>query len=143
MSHYQIILRGVTNGQSIDQVVESLARYSKKSPEALRALLTSGRDVIANRTLDEQHAVRYKQALEKIGCVCVIQAKITAPPAGSRADSNTSVLVTNFTDGHSGNHAVAREYQYASAPLAVRMRAITDTARMTMWVGLIAVLVVA
>jgi hypothetical protein len=137
MSHYRIMLRGVVKGRSVDEVVQSLARFSKKPPEALRTLLTSGRDVVAKRVAEVQHAVKYKQALENLGCVCVIQAEITAPSDAPASEGSTSVLVTSFTTGQASVQASAREYQYASPPLAVRMRG------MTAWLGVVAMLAVA
>src|SRR5688572_8179455 len=124
MSHYRIILRGVTEGRSVDEVAQSLARFSKKPPETLRTLLTSGRDVVAKRSTEVQHAMKYKQALENIGCVCVIQAAITAIPEGSSADRSTSVLVTNLTSGRTSAPVEAKEYQYANPPLGMRMRGV-------------------
>jgi hypothetical protein len=136
MSHYRIMLRGVVKDRSVDEVVQALARYSKKPPDVLRSLLTSGRDVVAKRTAEVQYAMKYKQALENIGCICVIQAEITASSGTPTSDGSTSVLVTSFTTAQAST-AAAREYQYAKPPLAVRMRG------MTAWLGVTAMLAVA
>ncbi len=99
MSNYRILLRGVKPGRSVDEVVQALARYSKKSPEQLRALLTSGKPMVAKRTAIAQHATQYKLLLDKLGCDCLIDAEIT-----TRADSShtTSVLVTDVADSSYG-----------------------------------------
>lgn len=95
MSNYRIILRGIKPGRSVDEVVNALARYSKKPPEKLRALLTSGKPMVAKRTALGQQATQYKLLLEKLGCDCIIEAEITNRPD---SPNNTSVLVTDVAD---------------------------------------------
>jgi len=100
VSNYRVLLRGIKPGRSVDEVVRALAPYSKKSPEQLRALLTSGKHMVAKRTALAQHATQYKLLLDKLGCDCLIEAEIT-----SRADIShtTSVLVTGVADSSNGS----------------------------------------
>jgi len=119
MSNCKVVLRGVKEGHSVDDVVEALARYSKKPPERLRAILLSGKDAVAKRTPDAQQAMKYKKMLDEIGCRCVVEAEITG--TSSSVESMTSSL-TNLTEGASASPSVQREYQYASTPLSVRLK---------------------
>jgi hypothetical protein len=95
VSNYRILLRGVKPGRSADQVALALARYSKKTPEQLRALFASGKHMVAKRTALAQEATKYKLLLDKLGCDCLIEAEITNP---AEATGNTSVLVTDVAD---------------------------------------------
>lgn len=95
MSNYRIVLRGIKPGQSVAQVADALARYSKKSPDKLRALLGSGKYMVAKRTTVAQQATQYKLLLERLGCDCVIEAEITRPEDSTHT---TSVLVTDIAD---------------------------------------------
>jgi hypothetical protein len=100
VSNYRILLRGVKPGRSVDEVVRELARFSRKSPEQLRALFVGGKPMVAKRTALAQQATKYKLLLDKCGCDCIIEAEIT-----HRADSHhtTSVLVTDVADSsHEG-----------------------------------------
>jgi hypothetical protein len=99
VSNYRILLRGVKPGRSVDEVVRALTRYSRKSPEQLRTLLTSGKPMVAKRTGLAQQATQYKLLLDKLGCDCLIEAEITGPADSSRT---TSVLVTDVTDSSYG-----------------------------------------
>lgn len=109
VSNYRILLRGVKPGRSIDEVVSALARYSKKSPDQLRVLLTSGKSMVAKRTALAQQATQYKMLLDKLGCDCVIDAEITK---GADSPNNTSVLVTDVADA-SYEGAARRGVSYA------------------------------
>ena len=96
MSNYRVMLRGIKPGRSVDDVVAALARYSRKSPVQLRALLTSGKPMVAKRTALAQQATQYKLLLDKLGCNCVIDAEITS--AVDDSPHATSVLVTDVAD---------------------------------------------
>lgn len=108
MSNYRIVLRGVKPGRSIDGVAQALGRYSKKAPEKLHALLTSGKSIVAKRTALAQQAMHYKRLLDKLGCDCFIEAEITGPADSSNI---TSVLVTDVA-GPSSDAALGRGVAY-------------------------------
>ncbi|GEM_PF-3847254 len=113
MSNYRIILCGVIAGRSIDEVAVALSGMSKKTPAALRPLL-DGRRVVIKRTYEVNKAVRYKRALQKIGCVCVIEAE-----APSSADAPASAITVNFTTSMGSGEqkqAAVREYDYPKKP---------------------------
>lgn len=99
VSNYRIVVRGIKPGRSVDQIVLSLARYSKKSTPQLRALLTSGKTIVAKRTALAQQAMQYKQFLDKLGCDCLVEAEITGR---SDAINSTSVLVTGAVGSDEG-----------------------------------------
>ena len=109
MANYRIIVNGVKPGRSVDEVVEALSRMSMKSPAFLRQLL-DGRRVVIKRTFEVQKAVKYRRALEKIGCVCTIEADMTAPEAPA-----ITVDFTNSPDSPDIQREV-REIEYASKP---------------------------
>ena len=110
VSNYRIVLRGTKPGRSVDEVAQALARYSKKSPEKLRALLSSGKHMVAKRTTQAQQATQYKLLLEKLGCDCMIEAELTEPTDSVNV---TSVLVTDVADAYSDEAAPRRGVTYA------------------------------
>jgi hypothetical protein len=109
VANYRIIVNGVQPGRSVDEVVEALSRMSMKSPAFLHQLL-DGRKVVIKRTFEVQKAVKYRRALEKIGCVCTIEADMTAPEAPA-----ITVDFTNSPDSPDIRREV-REIEYANKP---------------------------
>jgi len=121
MSNYRIIIRGVLPGHSADGVALSLARFSKKPPEKLKALLLSGKDLLAKRPPDMQPALRYKQMLEGMGCACHINAEITGKPDAEDGD-NVVTSLTSLTTSRTGSTTAAQSFRYQRTPIAVQMR---------------------
>jgi len=111
MANYRIIVNGVQPGRSVDEVAAALSRMSMKSPAFLRQLL-DGRKVVIKRTFEVQKAVKYRRALEKIGCVCTIEADMSQPDAPA-----ITVDFTNSPDSPDIRREV-REIEYASKPRA-------------------------
>jgi hypothetical protein len=108
MANYRIIVSGVQPGRSVDEVVAALSKMSMKSPAFLRQLL-DGRKVVIKRTFEVQKAVKYRRALEKIGCVCTIEADMTAPEGPA--------ITVDFTNSPDRDIPTApREIEYASKP---------------------------
>ncbi len=142
MSNYRVVLRGVMAGRSVDQVAAALARLSNKTPQALKPML-SGKPVVAKRTDEVQKAVRYKKALEKIGCVCVIEAEITTGTvAKSVALPTESAISVNLTTVTDSSPPPAREYEYAKPPTAARLRALFNPLGLKEWLIIGALLVI-
>jgi hypothetical protein len=132
VSNYRVIIRGVQAGQSVDAVASALARFSKKTPEKIHSLLSSGRDLVAKRTPDMQPALRYKQLLEKMGCACHIQAEIT-PTDDDPGNSITSL--TGLTAQPSASAASPRDFTYNNTPIGMRIREISKLLRLKELVG--------
>jgi hypothetical protein len=121
VSNYRIVIRGVLPGHSAEQVAAALARFSKKSPEKLQALLMSGKDLLAKRTPDMQPALRYKQMLEKMGCACHINAEITER-TNNDVSENIVTSLTNLTMSRPSGTAAPRDFKYQRAPLGVQLQ---------------------
>jgi hypothetical protein len=73
-SSYRVIAQGPQPGHTRAQVTQRLAALFKRSDEQMRALLAAPRAII-KKQVDHASALRYQQALESCGCVCVIEAE--------------------------------------------------------------------
>lgn len=135
MSNYRVVIRGVQAGQSADAVASALAQFSKKTPDKLRSLLLSGRDLVAKRTPDMQPALRYKQMLEKMGCACVIEAEIVARKDKDVSNSITT-SITSLTMPPSTGTTAPRDYNYGKTPIGLRLREIARLLRFRELTGL-------
>jgi hypothetical protein len=134
MSNYRVVIHGVMAGQSADAVAESLARFSKKTPQMLKALLLSRRNVLAKRTPDMQPALRYKQMLEKMGCACRIDAEITT---SEDTDGNAAITsLTNLTMSQPNGTTGARDFQYKSTPIGMQLVEVLRIFRLKELIGM-------
>jgi hypothetical protein len=134
VSNYKIVVRGVAENKSADQVAEALAKMSLKPASVFKSLLVSG-GLVVKRTGEVQKAVRYKKVLEQIGCICVIEAEIT--PAGDQTAPSATVNLTASYDANA-NIANPREFQYANYPVGARLRSIAGTLRLKEWLTVVA-----
>ncbi|CAN7478426.1 hypothetical protein LJR289_003192 [Pseudoduganella sp. LjRoot289] len=73
-SSYRVIAQGPQPGHTPEQVTQRLAALFRRSGEQMRALLTAPRAII-KKQVDYASALRYREALESCGCVCVIEAE--------------------------------------------------------------------
>jgi hypothetical protein len=138
VSNYRVVLRGVLEGRSVDAVAEALSRLSGKAPSVLRPMLASGKTLIAKRTVDVQKAVKYKQALEKIGCRCLIEAEITENIPMPKTDASVTVNLTTNVEARAQSPTMSRQFEYAKTPVSARFIAAGRVLRVKEWIGLAA-----
>ena len=139
MSNYKLVVRGVVSGRSVDEVAEALARMSKRPANELRSLLKS-RPMVVKRTAEVEKAVRYKKALEQIGCECMIEAEIkpnssTASPAP--ADPSMASISVNVTSAFIAANTPTgpRQFDYAHYPMGARLRSVATVLRLKEWIS--------
>jgi hypothetical protein len=71
---YDVIFRGeIADGREVDRVQEALMRLLKINRQTVGRLF-SGQAVVIKRQVDYQTANRYREAFEKAGAVCALQA---------------------------------------------------------------------
>ena len=75
---FRVVTRGLLPGHSADIAAELLARLFKCSKEQV-APLVGRRAVTVKRRLTLEAATKYAQALERCGCVCVVEAEAARP----------------------------------------------------------------
>lgn len=72
---YNVTIKGVREGQDIDQVLKTLSTLFKASPETLRPLLLS-KNLVAKKSVDFQTAEKYQKAIANAGCVVEIESDL-------------------------------------------------------------------
>jgi len=73
--YYQVIITGITIGNSPQNVIANLGDLFKTDPSKFQALL-KGVDIIVKKRVDQKKASVYKSALEKTGCTVSIKPLI-------------------------------------------------------------------
>lgn len=81
---YRVAIEGVRQDFETDQVVGELVALFKQTPEQVRALL-AGKGVVVKKGVDLATANKYREALERRGCACLIA------PEGGQAVSVAAI----------------------------------------------------
>jgi hypothetical protein len=87
---YRVIIDGVQEGHTMERVAARLAELFRRDPAQMHALLAAPRAIV-KKQLDCSHALRYKAALERAGCVAVVEP--------DHADFSTLVLCHHVSPG--------------------------------------------
>jgi len=70
--YYQVIITGITIGNSPENVISNLCHLFKTDSSKFQALL-KGVDIIVKKRVEQKKASVYKSALEKAGCTVLIK----------------------------------------------------------------------
>ncbi len=87
---YRVIIDGVQEGHTLDHVAARLAELFRRTAGQMHTLLAAPRAIV-KKQLDCSHALRFQAALERAGCIAVIEPDQT--------DFSTLVLCHHVSPG--------------------------------------------
>ncbi|MRV72427.1 hypothetical protein GJ700_11970 [Duganella sp. FT92W] len=87
---YRVIIDGVQEGHTLEHVAARLAELFRRTVDQMHTLLAAPRAIV-KKQLDCSHALRFQAALERAGCVAVIEPDHT--------DFSTLVLCHHVSPG--------------------------------------------
>lgn len=87
---YRVIIDGVQDGHALEHVATRLAELFRRTVDQMQALLAVPRAIV-KKQLDYSHAMRFQAALQRAGCVAVIEPDHT--------DFSTLVLAHHVSPG--------------------------------------------
>lgn len=93
---YRVATRGLKQGFTEEQVSGMLITLFNRTKEEIRPM-TSPRGVIVKKGIDLQTAKKYKEAIERCGCICAIEPD-------SQNHISTSVSNASQQDGNARHH---------------------------------------
>lgn len=101
---YRVITAGLRDGHTLEHATARLAALFRRTEEQMRALLAAPRAII-KKQIDFAHAQRFKEALERCGCVCVIETE---------SPDFSTLLLSRYASGGTGVIINAPEAWHAS-----------------------------
>lgn len=87
---YRVIIDGVQDGHTMEHVAIRLAELFRRTADQMRALLSAPRAIV-KKQLDCSHALRFQAALQRAGCIAVVEPDHT--------DFSTLVLAHHVSPG--------------------------------------------
>ncbi|GAB2876500.1 hypothetical protein GCM10027277_52390 [Pseudoduganella ginsengisoli] len=87
---YRVIIDGIQEGHTLEHVAARLAELFRRTVDQMRALLAAPRAIV-KKQLDCPHALRFQAALQRAGCIAVIEPDHT--------DFSTLVLAHHVSPG--------------------------------------------